>query len=288
MGIELRQPGEAAATAQAGQIIGKGERAKEDRARAEREQAQAAQDNARQVAMQWELQKMVLNSQQDFAHEQRLRQAQLEGEARAKEWEVDKMEIRSRIDFEAEEKERRRVMDEAVVGLKAIDKYVKSGKGTEEDVQQLRLGYEIQKETGKMPSSSLLQSGRPTKPMSSSEQMRELEAGMTLKGFTEQDIIDAGLNPADYPGITKEEVAPELPSEIPSELPPAPQGKVWVKAPDGQVGFLTEEELALPEYENFTVLEEPTQYESTPIQYEPERETKPRTLHSAVNRLFGR
>jgi len=266
MGIRIEQPGGAKAAATAGTMIGKADRAKEDRARAERQQAQAAQDQARQMAMQWEQQKMLLNSQQDFAHEQRLRQAQLEGEARSREWDVEKMEIRSRIDFEGEEKERRRVMDEAVTGIKAIDKYVKSGKGTETDVQQLRLGYEIQKETGKMPPNSLLQSSKPTKPKSNTEQMRELEAGMTLKGFTEQDVVDAGLNPADYPGITQPEVTPEL--------PPAPQGKVWVKSPDGQTGLLSERELTLPQYKEYTRVDEETLNQPEEQSTEPEEETE--------------
>jgi hypothetical protein len=110
MGIEIRQPGEAKAAATAGTMIGRAERAKEERARTEREQEQATQmafqERARQVAMDWELQKMVLNSQQDFAQEQRLRQVELEKEARAREWEYEKMELASRIDFEQSEKER--------------------------------------------------------------------------------------------------------------------------------------------------------------------------------------
>jgi len=250
MSIRKEQPGGAKAAATAGAIIGKGERAKEDRARAERQQAQAAQDQARQLAIQWEQQKMLLNSQQDFAHEQRMRQAGLEAEARAREWDVEKMEIRSRIDFEAEEKDRRRVMDEAVVGLKAIDKYVKEGKGTEADVQELRLGYEIQKETGKMPSTSLLQS-KINKPMTLKQRAEELEAAEVLGSYTQEEREEV-LNRA------KDTIQPTA-----EELPPAPQGKVWVTAPDGQIGFLSEEELALPEYKDYTRMDEsPT---ATPI-----------------------
>jgi len=49
--------------------VGAGERAKEERARAEREQQRALEMQARDAARAWELQKLILNSQQDFAHE---------------------------------------------------------------------------------------------------------------------------------------------------------------------------------------------------------------------------
>lgn len=112
MPITIRQPGEAAAAAKAGTIIGESQRAKEDRAKAERAQARseqiAAQQSARKAALEWEQQKMMLNSQQDFAHEMRIRQAGLDKEARAEEWQTEKMELASRIDFEYDEKKRLR------------------------------------------------------------------------------------------------------------------------------------------------------------------------------------
>lgn len=112
MGIRKEQPGAAKAAAQAGFVIGKGKRAEEDRARAEREQARAqqvaAQQSARQAALEWEQQKMLYNSQQDFAHELRMKQAELDREARAEEWHTEKMELRSKFDFEQDEKERLR------------------------------------------------------------------------------------------------------------------------------------------------------------------------------------
>lgn len=126
MAIKITQPGEAAAAAKAGATIGRGKRAEEDRARAEREQARtdqiAAQQAARKAAMEWEQQKMLLNSQQDFAHEMRMRQADLEKEARAKEWATEKMEMASRFDFEQDEKERIRVKAEYAAGRDTLDK----------------------------------------------------------------------------------------------------------------------------------------------------------------------
>jgi len=126
MGIRLEQPGAAKAAATAGAMIGKGKRAEEDRVRAEREQARAdqmaAQQSARKVAMEWEQQKMMLNSQQDFAHEMRMRQAGLDAEARSREWEVEKMELHSKFDFEQDEKERLRRKAEYTAGRDSIDK----------------------------------------------------------------------------------------------------------------------------------------------------------------------
>jgi len=113
MAITKRPVGEARAVSAAGNIVGQAQRAEEERARAER--ARAAQ-----VAREWELQKMVLNSQQEFAHEQRLRQAELDKEARAKEWETEKMEIKSKIDFEWEEKERMRTKEQGAADEKGI------------------------------------------------------------------------------------------------------------------------------------------------------------------------
>ena len=111
MSIVIRPSGEAAAAATTGAIIGAGERAKEERARAERKAARAAQQRERQLAREWEMQKFLMRSQQDFAHEQRMIQVGLDKEARAREWEVEKAEILSRIDLERDEKERSRKLD---------------------------------------------------------------------------------------------------------------------------------------------------------------------------------
>lgn len=126
MPIRIEQPGAAKAAAKAGVAIGKGKRAEEDRARAEREQARAqqvaAQQSARKAALEWEQQKMLFNSQQDFAHEMRMKQSQLEKEARAEEWQVEKMELASRMDFEQDEKERLRIKAEYTAGRDTLDK----------------------------------------------------------------------------------------------------------------------------------------------------------------------
>lgn len=107
--------GQAAATAQAGAMIGKAEKAKADK-------AQMFQVAAEERAMNWELQKMEINSQQAFAHELRMNQAALEAEARAREWEVEKAEMASRIDFERKERDRQTKLAELDSIKKAIDK----------------------------------------------------------------------------------------------------------------------------------------------------------------------
>jgi hypothetical protein len=135
MPIEIRQTGEVEAAAAAGIAIGQAERAKEERARAEREAEQAAQARAQQVAREWDLQKMMLNSQQDFAHEQRLQQTRLDAEARSEEWQVEKMEMASRLDFEAEERERQREYGEFLNTDKYIRDKVTSGEWSEEKAE---------------------------------------------------------------------------------------------------------------------------------------------------------
>jgi len=64
---------------------------------------------------------MLMNSQQDFAHEMRMKQADLEGEARSKEWEIEKMELHSKFDFEQDEKERLRKKAMLSSGMETID-----------------------------------------------------------------------------------------------------------------------------------------------------------------------
>ena len=145
MAISIRPSGEAGAVAQAGQVIGQAQRAEE-----ERKAGREAQ--AREIAYAWEAQKMLLNSQQEFAHEQRLVQSQLDRDARAQEWEVEKMEMRSRMDFEQEEKERIRKVGALQNSLSAIDKAVDDGRYRADDdrILSLRTKYEMDLEAAKM------------------------------------------------------------------------------------------------------------------------------------------
>jgi hypothetical protein len=132
MGIQIRQPGDAAAAAKAGTAIGqaqKRERAEEEAFALQRQQmAINAQRAATERAMEFELQKMEMRSQQAFMHEMRLEQAELDKEARAREWAVEKMEMASRLDFEREEKDRQLKMDRITNQLDRLDKEVDEGR----------------------------------------------------------------------------------------------------------------------------------------------------------------
>jgi len=121
MAIEIRPTGEAAATAAAGRTIGKAKAKEAQRAEAQRAQEMAFRQQQVQAAREWEMQKMLMNSQQDFAHEMRMRQADLDKEARAEEWQTEKMELASRLDFEQEEKERLRRTAEYTAGRDNIN-----------------------------------------------------------------------------------------------------------------------------------------------------------------------
>lgn len=125
MAIEIRQQGEAGLYAQAGHAIGAAQKAeREQQIAVQRENMlieNAERRRAEQVSRDWDLQKMVLNSQQDFAHQQRLHQADLEAEARSKEWEVQKMELRSQMDFQKEEQARQKEYDEFL----STEKYIR-------------------------------------------------------------------------------------------------------------------------------------------------------------------
>ncbi len=137
MGIEKRQPGAAKAAAAAGTVIGTAAREKEDRARVEREQAradqEAAQRQARQTAMKWDLQKMQITSERAFERELRQEDYQLAAEDRAAAWQIEKLELTSRMDFEMEQKEYVRDIDRAQV---VVDAYEKEGREGRTDLEK--------------------------------------------------------------------------------------------------------------------------------------------------------
>jgi len=176
MAISYRPTGEAQAAAQAGKTIGQGQ-ARQKAA----EQSQRMTEI--QMAKDWEMQKMLLNSQQDFAHEMRLRQAELDKEARAMEWETEKMEIVSRLDFEQDEKERLRYKAEYKAGRDALNK----NKDNMGNAEYAKAEYELNK----------LYAGKG---------IPEADSGL---GFdTRQDTDDSFTNlPYYYQGATPEKIA---------------------------------------------------------------------------------
>lgn len=131
MSIQIRPTGEAKAVAQAGRQIGRAKAA-------EKQQQLTLEQQAREEAKAWEIQKFVLNSQQQFAHEMRLRQAELNKEARAHEWEVEKAELASRMDFEQEERDRLRDKATFNAGIEAITND-KTATNTQKDAAKFNL-----------------------------------------------------------------------------------------------------------------------------------------------------
>lgn len=140
MPITLRQPGEATSTARAGSLVGKAERAKEDRARIEREQVradvEAAQKKSRQAAMAWELQKVQINNQLALEKEMRGAQYQLAAEDRAADRAIERIETAKDLDFQYKTQERQRKQGVIDAERAAWEKEIKSGRVREDE-----LGY---------------------------------------------------------------------------------------------------------------------------------------------------
>jgi len=155
--------------------------------------------------------------------------------ARAREWELEKMELASRIDFEADEKERLRRKQEFQAAIKQVDDvewlspeerekykfnaYLKFQGLPETDkilgnTEEERFGvtpWYLSPQWRNTPEgqaalvkASIIEQQRPP---SASRQRTELEAAYELQGYTEQDLIDLGLNPENFPNIVNPEGA---------------------------------------------------------------------------------
>lgn len=153
----------------------------------ERAQQVETQRQIRQTALEWEQHKMFLNSQQDFAHEMRLRQAELDREARAQEWHTEKMELVSRMDFEQKEKERVRRKAEYKTGKDVI-----TTNDTLTDAQRDEANFLLAKEYIDVSDAAAdLGRGAERQP-SISEQRQQL---LSPEEQREASLISAGLTP---------------------------------------------------------------------------------------------
>ena len=259
MSIRLEQPGASKAAATAGAMVGKGERAKEDRARAEQQRQQqeaiAAQQSARTAALEWEKEKMFMRSQQDFAHEMRMKQVGLDKEARAHEWEKEKMELASQNDFKEEEKERIRKRGVFKSGIESIDK-----NDTLNDTQKQDAKYTWAMKYTDIEEAAQYLGNKPTKETDPNVTLRKkMETIVGIKDLPWSDLVDeyekeqelGGLSVEDTPGISKE------------ELPEIPEGKLLVRSPDGEDGTIDEGELQEYLTRGFTLIEPTTQEEET-------------------------
>ena len=113
MGIKYKPKQGPEIAARAGAATGAAEKAKT-------EQRINLALEAEERAKMWELTKMELSSQQQYAHEARMKQVELDKEARAHEWVIEKAEIASRMDFQRQEEERQRKLSELDAQEKAI------------------------------------------------------------------------------------------------------------------------------------------------------------------------
>jgi hypothetical protein len=147
MGIKIRQPGEVTVAGQAAVAAGRAKGATQKQVMAERKQARTeqiqAQRTARKTAIDWELQKMQMRSQQDFQQELADKQWEYDKFNRAQAWQIEKMEMASRMDFEREERNRQKRLDELDSADAAIDKAVAEGRYAENQVAAQRFKNEM-------------------------------------------------------------------------------------------------------------------------------------------------
>jgi hypothetical protein len=152
MAIRIQQPGMAELSAATGSVLGKAQKAQQQQQQEEEraliEEERAYQTQQRQAAQQWEIEKMRMRSEQDLAHEMRMRQSQLEKEARAEEWAVEKMELASRIDFEREEKSRQMQLSRLDSQIQTLQDKIDSGElsGSDLAIRNKLVWLEAQRE----------------------------------------------------------------------------------------------------------------------------------------------
>lgn len=204
MPIVKRQPGEAKAAATAGKVIGEAEKAKRQQAIALEREQRSSQLAAQKRAMDWEAEKMAMRSQQDFQQELADKQWEFEKFNRAKQWDIEKMEMRSRLDFEQEEKGRQKRIDSEDAKILALDRAEETGTHSKEALAPYRAQAEMNKEIAKAGgtrTAPLIRPDKPVRPPSATRQVGEMEALFELQGYTQQDVIEAGGDPAGFPGI---------------------------------------------------------------------------------------
>jgi hypothetical protein len=137
MAIRIEQPGATEAAARTGSILGKAQRAKEERARAEREQARAdaaaMQRQARQDEIKFALQKRQIDWQRALVKEQRSEDYRLMAEDRAAERAIERIELSKDLDHQYKEQERQRQRQEINNKRTEIQKDIDAGHSKEKD-----------------------------------------------------------------------------------------------------------------------------------------------------------
>lgn len=203
MAVTIKQKGAGELEARTAKAIGESVTARRDQERAERQEAQAlqleTQKKAREAAMEFELEKMQMRSQQEFQQELTERQWEYEKYNRAKAWEIEKMETVSRLDFEKREKERATKEAKTAAGVQAIkdsDNIYPSQEAKDKAV----FDFVFKQEQGYYPPKQ--EQGQ--RPPSATRQKGEIEAQFELEGYTPEDLTEIGLDPKDFPNVGRE------------------------------------------------------------------------------------
>lgn len=209
MGIRREQPGAAKAAAVAGTAIGAGQKAVRQQAEAaaiQRQQMQIkAREAAEQRAMQWEQQKMEVNSQRAFERELRQEDYKLAAEDRAAEGIINRMEYAKDLKFQAEIQERQRKKGVIQTERDAWIKEEKEGRVTKKET-----AAKLSELDDRDRAIDMDETYRPQKPRSAVSQVSEIDATLELESYTQQDLIEAGLDPTDFPGIAANEDVVEV------------------------------------------------------------------------------
>ena len=213
MGIEKRQPGAAKAAAAAGTVIGTAAREKEDRARVEREQARdqtkAMQKQARQDEIKFALHKRQVDWERSLQKEQRQEDYKLLAEDRAAEGAIERIEFSKNMEYQYSEQKRMEKRDRAQAKYDQVKKHVDEGlvDPPEKSWETRSMLHDLDREINELSPRAL---PKEVKPRSAASQVSEIDATLELESYTQQDLIEAGLDPADFPGIATNEDAVEL------------------------------------------------------------------------------
>lgn len=149
-----------------------------------------------------ELRQMDMQKQRDIFNEQ----LTLKAEQRARQWELDKMIIRSQNDFAVEEAKRAKEIKEAQIRYDNIQELERERKYPESVTQRMwqdwgKMYYEVDSRAAeKLGVAESIIEPKP-KPMSLTQQKSNIEAAMELEGYTPEDLVQFGLNPEQYPNV---------------------------------------------------------------------------------------
>jgi len=205
MGIKYKPKQGPEISARAGAATGAAEKAKT-------EQRINLAFEAEERAKMWELTKMELRSQQQYAHEARMRQVELDKEARAHEWVIEKAEIASRMDFQRQEEERQRKLAKNDAATAQLEELETSGKYPKNLIEQQK--FELWRERRNIETGVTPGHYRPT------QQGTKDQFGQYIN-----ELITGGE------GVP----TPDIQNSAAAQLPSIQPGYVAAKSPSGEI-----------------------------------------------------